>query len=229
MEGGRLTGSLALIVGVRGLAPAIAKALNDAGSDVAVASESTDAEDMLAARRIARRLQAPGTRTFSQGWDVTLPTNVQVGLRQVTKEFGRPPALVVYAADAPLRQPLTSTTDAQVGHVLQANLAGAIYLARAYTREVGATGTGTLAIALPAVGHEGMEAGAAIYAAARAGLAGLVEALALELRARGVRVVGLRPMDGAGLAVGPAVVELALGGGDHGQAIIEVRAPEGEL
>ncbi|WBL36123.1 SDR family NAD(P)-dependent oxidoreductase [Tepidiforma flava] len=100
-----LSGKKALVVGCANPAGrAIALALAEAGADVAIASATTDGDEMLEAKRIAKEVAALGRQSFSQGWDVTLPTNVQVSLKQLGKEFGRP-TILVYNADLPSRSP----------------------------------------------------------------------------------------------------------------------------
>ena len=86
-----LTGKRAVVVGFANPAGhAISLALAEAGADVAVASATLDGDEVMAAKRAAKEIAAAGRESYSQGWDVTLPTNVQVGLKQLIKEFGPP-------------------------------------------------------------------------------------------------------------------------------------------
>src|SRR5665213_2888718 len=81
-----LTGKRALVVGFSNPAGgSIALALAEAGADVATASATLDAEDVMAAKRASKQIVALGRKSFAQGWDVTLPTNVTVGLKQLVK------------------------------------------------------------------------------------------------------------------------------------------------
>jgi 3-oxoacyl-[acyl-carrier protein] reductase len=180
-----LAGKRALVIGFGNPAGlAVALALAEAGADVAVTSATLDGDEIMAAKRAARAIAGLGRQTMSQGWDVTLPGNVQVGIRQVAKEFGKP-SIVVYNADAPLLKPLTKLTDAEIGQALQVNLAGALYTARSFARELPEEEAGRFIVITTLLGERGLP-GATAYGAARAGVQGLVAGLAQELGPRGV-------------------------------------------
>src|SRR3954454_24423376 len=135
-ESAPLAGTIAVVVGFGNpIGRAVAAALAEAGADVATASATLDGDEVMAAKRAARDIQKLGRRAFSQGWDVTLPTNVQVGLKQLIREIGHPTVLV-YNADAPLAKPIEKVTDAELGRILQVNLAGAFYAARSFVLEL---------------------------------------------------------------------------------------------
>src|SRR3970282_1724286 len=109
-----LTGRKALVVGTgTPAARSIAVALAEAGADVGVASATLDGDEVIEAKPISKEVANLGPQTFSQGWHVSLPTNVQVGLKQLIKEFGHPNVLV-YNADAMLAKPIEKITDAEV-------------------------------------------------------------------------------------------------------------------
>lgn len=201
-EGG-LAGRRALVVGFANAAGRVlALALAEAGADVAVASATLDGEEVIAAKSTARAVEKLGRRSFSQGWDVTLPTNVQVGLKQLEKTFGMPDILV-FNADLPLAKPLGRITDSEFGRVQQANLAGAFYAARSFVRELKGTAPAALVyVVLPADAESEQSA----YIAAKVGVAGLTRALGTELQAAGVAVncAWAAPATWLGLAPAPA-------------------------
>ena len=177
-----LNGKRALVVGFgnpggRGIALALA----EAGSHVAVASATLDGDEVMAAKRVAKEVEGLGRESMSQGWDVTLPTNVQVGLRQVVKEFGKP-SILVFNANRPALGPITSVTDTEVSQVLQTNLAGAIYTARSFLKERDDSQPGRLIFLTSVIGERGVD-NAGIYAAAKAGVTGLSNALSQEFGA----------------------------------------------
>jgi 3-oxoacyl-[acyl-carrier protein] reductase len=179
-----LTGKKALVVGTGNPAGrSIALALAEAGADVAVASATLDGDEVMEAKRVSKAVAALGRATLAQGWDVTLPTNVQVGLKQVVKEFGRP-SILVYNADAPLFKPLETTTDAEFARVSQVNLAGAFYTARSFVRELPEGADGRLVFVNNVFGERGI-GHAVAYGAAKAGVVGLMLGLSQELGARG--------------------------------------------
>jgi 3-oxoacyl-[acyl-carrier protein] reductase len=182
-----LAGRRALVVGCGNPAGrAIALALAEAGADVAVASATLEGEEVMEAKRVAREVSKLGRQTMSQGWDVTLPTNVQVGLRQVVKEFGAP-SILVYNADLALAKPIEKTTDSEFAKVQAVNLHGAFYAARSFLREREAGAPGRIVYVSSIVGERGL-ANMAAYASAKAGVVGLVHALSQEVGGRGVTV-----------------------------------------
>ncbi len=179
-EGYDLSGTRALVVGFANpTGRTITEALAEAGADVAVASATMDGDEVMAAKRAAKAVTAQGRETFSQGWDVTLPTNVRVGLRQLVKEFGTPSTLV-FNADLPLAKPIDQTGDAEFANVQAVNLSGAFYTARAWVRELGEGERGRLIFVTSIFGERGV-ANLSAYAAAKAGVLGLIASLSQEL------------------------------------------------
>ncbi|MEX2081460.1 MAG: SDR family oxidoreductase [Dehalococcoidia bacterium] len=182
-----LTGKKALVVGTGNPAGrSIALALAEAGADVAIASATLDGDEVMAAKRAAKEVQKLGRASMSQGWDVTLPTNVQVGLKQVIKEFGQP-SILVYNADLSLAKPITKITDSEFGRVQAVNLSGAFYSARSFFRELAAGTPGRL-IYVSSIFASRSTINLSAYSAAKAGVEGLVVALSQEGGARGITV-----------------------------------------
>ena len=178
-----LHGKRALVVGAGNPAGrAIALALAEAGADVAIASATLDGDEVMAAKRISQEVVKAGRASFAQGWDVSLPTNVQVGMKQLVKEFGNP-TILVYNGDAPLWKPVEQTSDADFARVHQVNLAGAFYAARSFVRELTDESPGRLIFVNSIFGDRGIDHGVA-YGAAKAGVVGLMLGLSQELGAR---------------------------------------------
>jgi NAD(P)-dependent dehydrogenase (short-subunit alcohol dehydrogenase family) len=187
-----LSGKRALVVGFANPAgSAIALALAEAGADVATASSTLDGDEIMVAKQCSKAVAKLGRATFSQGWDVTLPTNVQVGLKQLMKQFGMP-SVLVYNADFQLQKPIEKVTDAEFGRVLQVNLAGAFYAARSFVRELPAGTPGRLVFVTSLQGERGL-GNTAAYSAAKAGVSGLTMALSQELAPRQVTVNCMAP------------------------------------
>ena len=180
-----LDGKRALVVGCANPAGhAIALALAEAGADVAVASATMDGDEVMAAKRASKAVAALGRATLAHGWDVTLPTNVQVGFRQVVKEFGVP-SIVVFNADAILARPIVKTTDAEFARVQQVNQNGAFYTTRTYLKERDGTVAGRLIYITNVFGERGV-AGLGAYGTAKAGVVGLMAAVSQEAGGDGV-------------------------------------------
>jgi len=167
---------------------AAALALARAGADVAVAAGSLDGDEVMAVRRVRRAVEAAGRRAAEFAFDLTLGQNVRVSTRQVAKEMGGLDVLV-YAADAYLRRPAEKTSDAEWTRVLGVNLSGAFYACRAALGEMAARG-GCIVLLSSVLAERG-EAESAAYCAAKAGIGGLVRALALECADRRIAVNAL--------------------------------------
>jgi 3-oxoacyl-[acyl-carrier protein] reductase len=174
-----LSGKRALVVGCANPAGhAIAVALAEAGADVAVASATMDGDEVMAAKRASKAVAALGRATLAHGWDVTLPTNVQVGFRQVVKEFGIP-SVLVFNGDAPLARPIEQTTDAEFARVQQVNQNGAFYCTRSFLKGRESAVPGRIVYITTIFAERGV-GGLAAYASARAGVHGLMAAVSQE-------------------------------------------------
>ena len=156
----------------------IAIALAEAGADVATASATMNGDEVMAAKRASKKIRELGRKTISQGWDVTLPVNIQVGLKQIIKEFGCPD-VVVYNADLTLAKPLVKTSDSEFSRIHQVNLHGAFSTARSYVRDL-KDSKGKIIFVSSIFGSRGISNTAA-YASAKAGVTGLTLALSQEL------------------------------------------------
>ena len=182
-----LSGRRALVVGTGNPAGAgIAYALAEAGADVAVASATLDGDEIMAAKRAAKRIAELGRKSLSHGWDVTLPGNVQVGMRQVSKELGSP-AILVYNADFALAKPIEKITDTEFGRVQAINQNGAFYCARSFVKELEPGAIGRIIFVTSIFGERGVENFSA-YTLAKAGVIGLMKALSQELGSRNTTV-----------------------------------------
>lgn len=180
-----LSGKKALVIGCANPAGhAAAVALAEAGADVAVASATMDGDEVMAAKRASKAVANLGRQTLAHGWDVTLPTNVQVSYRQITKEFGTPD-IVVFNADAQLAKPIVETTDSEFSRVQQVNQNGAFYTTRTFLKERQAGSTGRLIYITSVFGERGV-AGLGAYGSSKAGVAGLMTAVSQETGADGV-------------------------------------------
>ena len=183
--GFNLTGKRALVVGCSNPSGrAIALALAEAGADVAIASATMDGDEVMEAKRIAKAAEAFGRKAISHGWDVTLPTNVQVGLKQISRDFGKP-SILVYNADLALAKPIEKISDSEFGRIMAVNQNGAFYAARSFLKELPEGEAGRLLFITSIFGERGVE-NLSAYSVAKAGVMGLSAALSQEVAARGV-------------------------------------------
>lgn len=206
-ENPNLTGKNAVVMGAGSeAAQAIALAFAQAGADVALTTATADAEEAFALRRVAKRITDLGRRGFVESVDMSLGTGVQVALRQVARALGGIDILVV-ATSARQDKPTDRLSDAEWARVLNQNLSAVFYACRSAAREMqGREHAGRIIVLLPAVDEE---AGAA-YAAARAGVATFVEALAREWAGRPVAVNGISVAASATEEAARATAVLAL-------------------
>ncbi len=180
-----LSGKTALVVGFSNPSGrAIAYALAEAGADVAAASATMDGDEVMEAKRAAKDAEKLGRHQVSQGWDVTLPRNVQVSFKQLVKDFGQPDILV-FNADLPLAKPIGSITDSEFDRVQQTNQSGAFYATRTFLRELPEGTPGRIIYNVSLLGERGIPNMSA-YATAKSGVIGLMHAVSQEAGARGV-------------------------------------------
>lgn len=180
-----LSGKRALVIGCGNPGGrAIALGLAEAGADVAVVSSTTDGDEVMEAKRVAKAVEALGRKSIAQGWDVTLPTNIQVGLKQIGKDFGKP-SIMVYNADVALAKPTEKVTDSEFARLQAVNQSGAFYASRSFLKEFPEGETGRMLFVTSIFGERGVE-GLTAYATAKAGVFGLSAGLSQELGARNI-------------------------------------------
>ena len=175
-----LLGRRALVIGAETASgTAIARALGEAGADVALAVLRPD-EGVLIARRLQRELRDRGRQALTYAMDVTLGRNVQVTTRQVSKELGGLD-LVVSAPDEAFLASLAQTSDAQLAQTMTLNGYAHAFAARTAFGEFRRQGEGERVFILVthALGQRAA-AGATAWSMACAAALGLLRSLALE-------------------------------------------------
>jgi NAD(P)-dependent dehydrogenase (short-subunit alcohol dehydrogenase family) len=189
----QLAGRRALVIGAGSEAGrAIALALAEAGTDVAVAAATIDGDEVMAVRRTRRGVTALGRRSAEYAFDITLGQNVQVSTRQVSKEMGGLD-LLVNAQTSLIQAPADRMSDSDWSRALTLNLSGAFFACRAAAREMAQQGGSIINVVRDGAG---IENGAA-YAAAQQGMRALTLALAGELRERRISVNAMLAEGGA--------------------------------
>jgi len=180
-----LAGRRALVMGAGNpTGGAAALALAQAGADVAVCSVTQDGDEVMAVKRVARRIGEMGRKTLAQGADATLGTDVQVVVRQAAKELGGLDVLVT-APNAFLGKPADATSDAEWRAVLNLNLSATFFACRAAGKEMLKQGSGRIITIASVLGERGLP-NAAAYCAAQAGIFNLTRALSQEWGPRGI-------------------------------------------
>jgi NAD(P)-dependent dehydrogenase (short-subunit alcohol dehydrogenase family) len=179
------------------LGSAIAHAFADAGANVAVTSATTDAEEVFGVQRLAKAIGAKGRRSMAEAVDLSIGTNVQVAVRQIVKGIGLLDVLVL-APELYLQKPAQSITDAEWARIIGVNLSAIFYACRSAGREMGGrdlprgreNNRGRIVVVMT-VHPESEGAGSVAYAAAKAGVLGLLVALADEWQESGITVNGI--------------------------------------
>ena len=190
-----LTGRVALVTGAGsalGIGFACARLLGRLGARVAVSSTTDRIHDRVA------ELAALDIDAFGLPADLTDPARAEALVAAVAQRLGRIDVLVNNAGMTSVSRPaeaapLRGLSDAAFADALQRNLATAFYVTRAALERMVPAGYGRIvnvsSVSGPIVAFRG-DAG---YHAAKAGLAGLTRAVALEVAGTGVTVNTVAP------------------------------------
>ena len=174
-------GRVALVTGgSKGIGRAVAVALAESGHRVAVgcASDKAGADETCAA------VEALGSEALAFQADVSEPAALDAAFTQVEQTWGKVEVLVANAGVTADGLAMRMTDD-QWNRVLRTNLDGAFWAMRRAMPGMVRARWGRM-IAIGSVVALTGAAGQANYAAAKAGLHGLVRAVARELGGRGV-------------------------------------------
>src|SRR3954468_2793182 len=183
----RLDGKVAIVTGASsGLGVAFAKALAEAGADVA-----------LGARRVERLeetkglVEAAGRRAIAVGTDVAKPEDCQALVAAAMEQLGRVDVLVNNAGIG-TAYPATRETPEQFRAVIDVNLNGCYWMAQACGRVMGRGSSIINISSILGITTAGLPQAA--YAASKAGLIGLTRDLAQQWTGRkGIRVNAIAP------------------------------------
>jgi 3-oxoacyl-[acyl-carrier protein] reductase len=173
--------------GSRGIGAAVARALARDGYDVAVGYVGDEAG---AAATVAA-VEAAGRRGVALRGDVAVEDQATALVTGAEEALGPLEAVVLNAGITRDGLALRMSAD-DWRAVIDTNLTGAFFVARASLRGMMRRRAGSIVAVSSVVGITG-NAGQANYAAAKAGLIGMVKSLAKESGSRGVRVNAVAP------------------------------------
>lgn len=182
-----LDGRVALVTGAsRGIGHAIAEALASAGAHVVLNARDADALDAAVAA-----IRTSGGSAEAAAFDVRDAAAVTGAIAGIGDRHGRLDILVSNVGGG-VRKPLAEQTDADFAAAIDANLVACFRLAREASRPMVRQGFGRI-LATSSINSFVARPTMAGYAAAKAGLNGLVRALAVELAPAGICVNALAP------------------------------------
>lgn len=197
-----LTGRVCVISGgSRGIGAQLAAWLAEAGADVAICSRRAGDAQRVAAELAGRF----NVRVLGSACDVRDPRAVDAWIRSVASELGRVDVAVANAAVFGPVGPLDTVDMSEWMHTLAVDVGGVANVAHSAVPVMRRQGFGRLlALSGGGVGGPRPLAMASAYAASKAAVCVLMEALALELEGTGVTANAVAPgavptgfMDGA--------------------------------
>ena len=183
----RLAGQVALVSGAsRGIGRAVALAFAREGARVTLLARGRG--DLEA---VARTIESHGGSALVVPGDAAEEDAARGAVESALERFGRLDCLVT-AQGTGAFGPLEASRVEDWHAMLRANLTATYLLCRAALPTMLAAGRGTI-VALVSLAAVRAIPGCAAYTASKAGVLGLVRALAAEVRGRGVRVAALSP------------------------------------
>lgn len=184
---GRVAGKVAIVTGAAsGIGRAMATGLAAEGARVVVADR-----DAREGEATAATLRAAGGDACFVLTDVTRPAEGETLARETVERFGRIDTIVCNAGIA-RRTPALDVSEAEWDAVLDTNLRGAFFGARAAARHMATLGGGSVVFTSSQLADFPRRDMAA-YIASKSALLGLTRALALEWGRYGIRVNAIQP------------------------------------
>ncbi|HZN10278.1 MAG TPA: glucose 1-dehydrogenase [Blastocatellia bacterium] len=185
-----LSGRVALVTGASsGIGRAAALALAEQGAAVAI--NYLRNEEGAAEGREA--IEGRGGRALVVRADVSTRAGVESLVAEVRAGLGPVDILVNNAGDILERRALRDYTEELWDQVMDLNFKSILLCSQAVIDEMTSRGRGVIINVGSIAGHHGGGPGAAVYAAAKAGVMCLTKGLAKELAPQGVRVNGVAP------------------------------------
>ena len=183
-----LTGRTALVTGAaRGLGRAIAKALAQAGADVAlgVRQRRPDTDELV------EEIEHMGRNAFAIQLDMANRSQIAGGVDEAAARLGRLDILVNNAGVAP-GNPAEDVTEADFDATLAVNLGGTFFASQRAGRIMMRQGFGRIVNVSSQAGLVALP-GESVYCMTKAAIIHLTKCLAVEWGARGVNVNAIAP------------------------------------
>ena len=182
-----LAGQVALVTGAaRGLGHAIARALANAGADVALGLR-----DINTGSELAADIEKMGRRALKLQMDVGKLEQINSAVKQAIDHFGRIDILVNNVGASP-EAPADQVTEADVDLMLTVNLKGTFFVSQAVGRQMIKQKSGKIIMMGSQAGHVALP-GEPIYCMTKAGIAHLTKCLAVEWGTHNINVNCVSP------------------------------------
>ncbi len=185
-----LKGKVALVTGAgsqKGYGKAIALTLAREGCDVIVADI-----DLAGAKQTAAEIEASGSRALALRADISNSTEVNDMAKAALAKFKRIDILVNNAGAITPPKPFADKTEAEYSRDIDLNLKGTINCTKAVLNNMLANKSGKI-INISSIGYRKGMAHATAYNAAKAGVVGFTQALAVEVAPSGINVNSIAP------------------------------------
>jgi 2-deoxy-D-gluconate 3-dehydrogenase len=181
----RIDGKVALVTGgTKGIGGSIARALAEAGADVAVVSRQADPE-------IEKAIQAAGKRGFHYPADLTKRNETKAVIPAVLEKMGAVDILVNNAGICP-RAPILDFSEADWDATLEINLTANFILSQEAARLMMKKREGKIINVASLLAFQG-GINVPAYTASKHGLAGLTKAFSNALAGEGINVNAIAP------------------------------------
>lgn len=184
----RLEGTTALVTGASsGLGWRFARTLAAAGAAVGLVARRLDRLEQLAGE-----IRAAGGRAFARQLDLTRTPEIDTAIGAVESALG-PVGVLVNNAGMNIKKPIVDVTEAEFDTVIATDLKAPFFVAQAVARRMVARGRGGRIVNIASLAAERPVRGLGVYAAAKAGVAQLTRAMALEWAPHAIRVNAILP------------------------------------
>jgi len=185
-----LKGKIALVTGAgsqKGYGKAIALTLAREGCDVVVADI-----DLAGAKQTAAEIEALGHKSLALKADITSSAELNDMVRAALAKFKRLDILVNNAGAITPPKPFADKTEAEYTRDIDLNLKGTLNCTKAVLNNMLANKSGKI-INISSIGYKKGMGHAAAYNAAKAGVVGFTQALAVGVASSGINVNSVAP------------------------------------